>query len=124
MGSPFVHIEISAHDLDRARRFYETVFDWKIDLQPMPNEEMPYGIINTGKEPGGGLYQVSSDRPVDVTVYLGSGNLEESLRRIEAAGGRTMMPPTEVAGEGWFAIFADPEGNALGLWRPAEGSGM
>lgn len=49
--------------------------------------------------------------------YIGSDDLQETLSKIEAAGGRTLMPPTEVPGEGWFALFADPDGNTLGLWK-------
>jgi len=117
MGNAFAHIEINTRDLDRARRFYESVFDWKIHYEPVAGEEVPYGLIDTGTPPGGGLFQVPLERPLGVTVYVGVSNIEESLSKIEAAGGRTMMARMEVPGEGWFAIFSDLDGNVLGLWE-------
>jgi predicted enzyme related to lactoylglutathione lyase len=117
MGHHFVHIEINGRDIDRSRRFYETAFGWKIDYTQTSDPEVPYGLVNTGERPGGGIGQAGPDQPLGVLVYIGSDNLAETLSKIEAAGGRTITPPTEVPSQGWFALFADPDGNTLGLWK-------
>jgi uncharacterized protein len=39
------------------------------------------------------------------------------LKRAEALGGKTLVPPVEIP-TGTFAWFADPDGNAIGLWKP------
>jgi hypothetical protein len=41
-----------------------------------------------------------------------------SLIRLEELGGKTLVPPIAIPG-GTFAWFADPEGNTVGLWKPA-----
>lgn len=119
MPHPFVHIEIGTRDIDRARRFYEAAFGWTVRYQAMEGTEAPYGLVDTGQAPSGGIFQAGAEQPLGVTIYIGSDDLQESLSKIEAAGGRTLMPPTEVTGEGWFALFADPDGNTLGLWKGA-----
>ena len=44
-------------------------------------------------------------------------DLDACLDRAERLGGRRMVPPTDLPGDfGRFAIFADPDGNAVGLW--------
>jgi predicted enzyme related to lactoylglutathione lyase len=44
-------------------------------------------------------------------------DLETFLARAESLGGQRLVPPTDLPGDyGRFAIFADPDGNAVGLW--------
>ena len=118
-----VHFEIPADDVDRAKEFYRSIFGWQ--LQDMP--EMNYTIVQTTAvdeqqmptEPGainGGLMKRSADTPAPVlTVDVES--IDDSLKHIEAAGGSTVKPRTEIPGMGAFAYFKDPEGNTLGLWE-------
>lgn len=116
MGNPFTHVEIGSRDMEKARGFYEQVFDWKIEAMPM-GEGQVYGTIDTGTPPGGGLFEPAPEVPVGVTVYIQVDNVEEALGKIEGAGGKTVMPKQEVPGEGWFALFSDLDGNVLGLWE-------
>jgi predicted enzyme related to lactoylglutathione lyase len=119
-----VHFEIPADDEGRARNFYREVFGWQ--LQEMP--ELQYTIVMTTPvdeqtqlptEPGainGGLMKRSSDTPSPVlTVDVGS--IDDSLKQIEAGGGSTVKPRTEIPGMGAFAYFKDTEGNVMGLWE-------
>ena len=119
-----VHFEIPADDEDRARTFYREAFGWQ--LQEMP--ELQYTIVMTTPvdqqtqlptEPGainGGLMKRSSDTPSPVlTVDVES--IDDSLKQIEAGGGSTVKPRTEIPGMGAFAYFKDTEGNVMGLWE-------
>jgi predicted enzyme related to lactoylglutathione lyase len=125
-----VHFEIPADDESRARDFYGSVFGWQ--LQHMP--ELDYTLAMTTPideqtqvptEPGainGGLMKRSSETPTPViTVEVDS--IDDSLKQIEAAGGSTVKPRTEIPGMGAFAYFKDPEDNVMGLWEttPAQG---
>lgn len=116
MGNPFAHVEIGSRDMEKARGFYEQVFDWKINATPM-GEGQVYGVIDTGIAPGGGLFEPAPEVPVGVTVYIQVNNIEEALGKVEGAGGKTLMPKQEVLGEGWFALFSDLDSNVLGLWE-------
>lgn len=50
-------------------------------------------------------------------VYLNAGHdLAPILVRIEAAGGKVVLPKTEITPEiGYMALFVDSEGNRVGL---------
>jgi predicted enzyme related to lactoylglutathione lyase len=50
-----------------------------------------------------------------ITIQVGS--IDESLKKVEAEGGSTVQPRTEIPNMGAFAYFKDPEGNTLGLWE-------
>jgi predicted enzyme related to lactoylglutathione lyase len=119
-----VHFEIPADDEARAREFYRGTFGWQ--LQEMP--ELDYTIVMTTPideqtqlptEPGainGGLMKRSGETPAPVlTVDVES--IDDALKQIEAAGGSTVRPRTEIPGMGAFAYFKDTEGNVLGLWE-------
>jgi predicted enzyme related to lactoylglutathione lyase len=119
-----VHFEIPADDVARAKGFYSSVFDWK--LQDMP--EMEYTVVQTTEvddetqmptSPGainGGLVRRSDEVPVPVlTVDVDS--IDQALKQVQAAGGRVVRERTEIPGMGAYAYFTDTEGNTVGLWE-------
>lgn len=114
MAARVVHFEIHAKDAKRAREFYASLFDWKIDA----DNPMQYGLV--GAEPGGipgGIGQ-SPSAPM-VTFYAEVPDLAAALRKAGQLGGRTLMEPTQVPGGPRIALFADPDGNAIGLLEAA-----
>jgi hypothetical protein len=56
-----------------------------------------------------------SKGPNQVTFYIEVDDLKETITRIEEAGGKIVVPVTEVTGVVTFAQFADPDGNVVGL---------
>jgi|JI8StandDraft_1071087.scaffolds.fasta_scaffold07520_3 predicted enzyme related to lactoylglutathione lyase len=113
--------EIPVSDLARARAFYEATFDVRLRLEEMEGMQMalfPYDEPATG----GALLACPQGRPGDhgVVIYLhGGDDLSIPLARAEAAGGKVLMPPTALSPEiGSIAMFADSEGNRIGLHAP------
>jgi predicted enzyme related to lactoylglutathione lyase len=127
MSGRVVHFEIPFDDGERARTFYGEAFGWQ--MVPVPG--MEYTMVMTGPsdpetgptEPGfinGGMFERSAQFPgkapnlvIDVT------DVEESLQKVEAAGGRTVAGRTAVGQMGFTGYFTDPEGNLVGLWESA-----
>ena len=110
---PIVHIEISANDRVAAGKFYGDLFGWSIEQSP----EINYATFTAGDGPGGGLNPVTETNPAGtVIVYVGTDDIEATLKQAESLGGKTVYPKTEIPGFGWFALFQDPTGNTLGLY--------
>ena len=112
--------EISVADIDRAKKFYETIFGIEMQVQEMMGMKMaffPYEDMN-GKV-SGGLVQSPSHAPSTdgAKIYLnGNPDLSVALSKVEAAGGKVAMPKTKISDEvGFMAFFVDTEGNAVGL---------
>lgn len=99
--------------MENAKKFYTSVFDWKVDVDPKTN----YGMINTGEEPGGGLFQAPPEIPLGVTSYVLVESIEETLEKVKNNGGRIIKPKEEIPGMGWYALFMDPEENVLGIFE-------
>ena len=121
-----VHFEIPVDDQTRAKEFYASVFDWE-----MNDADMGGGVVYTTamtvatdesmqpKEPGainGGIMKRSSDTPAPV-ITIQVASIDEALKKIEAGGGRTVQPRTEIPNMGAFGYFKDSEGNTMGLWE-------
>ncbi len=110
-----VHLEIPATDTAAASKFYADLFDWKIQVDPSFN----YHMFQANPGPGGGFVQVgeaSGYKPGEVLIYVSTDDIDASLARVEALGGKTLQPKTEIPHTGWFAFFADPTGNRIGLY--------
>ena len=71
----------------------------------------------------GGIMQTREGMPPYVTIYVRVDDLDAALSEIGHLGGRTVVPPTEINESMTFALFADPEGNTVGLLRQVPATG-
>jgi predicted enzyme related to lactoylglutathione lyase len=111
---PIVHIEFSANDREAAAQFYNEIFGWEIQHMP----EMNYSSFMCDDKLGGGFNPVTEQAPAGtVLVYIQVDDFEATLAEIETRGGKTIMPKTEIPTVGWFAVFADPTGNQVALYK-------
>jgi uncharacterized protein len=123
-----VHFEITFDDHQRAKDFYGSVFDWELDDNDMGN-----GIVYTTamtvpvddkmmpRESGainGGFTGRSKETPTPV-ITIGVDSIDDTLKKVEAGGGKTVTPRTPIPDMGAFAYFKDSEGNVMGLWETA-----
>jgi len=112
MPHPVVHFEIGCKDKQTAAAFYQKVFGWTTDAGPM-------GMIDTGSASGiqGHITSLGHEPHQFTHFYVETDDVAASLKQVEAAGGKTIVPPVEIP-NGTFAWFADFEGNIVGLWKP------
>jgi len=120
-----IHFEIYAEDVERAKKFYEKVFGWKIEKW---EGSMEYWNITTGKqgEPGidGGLMRRQGGEPkVDtpISTYICTidvPNIDVYLKQIQDHGGKVTMEKSPIRGVGWFAYCLDTEKNIFGIMQP------
>ncbi len=119
MSNAISWFEIPATNYERAKKFYSTVLDTEIKDSPMPEGKygmFPYDDDNNGV--GGGLVEMKGLKPSSegVTVYLNGGNdLSTPLSKVESAGGKVVMPKTDIGENGYMAQFIDTEGNKIAL---------
>ena len=64
---------------------------------------------------GGAVGQGNEQMPNYMTIYIQVDSIDEALSGIEASGGATVMPRTEIPGVVTFGLFNDPAGNLVGL---------
>jgi predicted enzyme related to lactoylglutathione lyase len=116
MGNPLVHWELMVGDMQKAKAFYTTVFDWVIDDSAMPG----YGMISTGSEPPGGMMAKPDQAPMcSLNTYFQVGDIEATLAKAVAAGATMIAPKTPIPGVGSWAMFVDPDGIPVGIFQTA-----
>jgi predicted enzyme related to lactoylglutathione lyase len=113
MGAPVTWFEISTSDPKAARAFYAKLFGWNLQVL----QEANYALVDTDIEGaiGGGIGQAQG--PSQVVFYIQVDDPQAYLDRIQQAGGKTVVPVTEIPGMVTFAQFADPQGNVVGLLK-------
>lgn len=113
------HFAINADDLDRARRFYETVFGWTFNAWGPPN----FYQIDTGDaSPVRGALQarrelVPQARMVGFECTISVDDLDVVERAVLDAGGEIALPRSVISGVGSLTFFKDTEGNVFGAMQ-------
>lgn len=111
--------EISVTDMNRAQKFYETIFE--ISMIPVEMMGMSMCMFNDGSSGsvGGSLVKSENHKPnMDgAVIYLNANpDLQLVLNRVEKAGGKILMPKMLIdENTGNMAFIADTEGNKVGL---------
>ncbi|HEV8082606.1 MAG TPA: VOC family protein [Chitinophagaceae bacterium] len=113
--------EIPALDIARATRFYETIFDIKMEkMQEMMGMKMSGFPADMGNgKASGALVQSQQHKPSmdGFVIYLNANpKIQTVIDRIEKAKGKVLMPRTQISPEiGYMAFFVDTEGNKVAL---------
>ncbi len=117
MANTFCHIELTTGDLDRAKEFYGSLFDWTMEEMPMDGGS--YTLFETGEEPGGGMMSAPSPEvPTAWLTYVKVDDVAAATARAEELGGQVHMGKTPIPGHGFMAVIADPTGGVIGVWEP------
>jgi len=107
----FCHIEIPTTDVAKSKDFYGKVFGWQFE------DAGGYVMYRPPEGVAGGFTTNSKPATNGVILYIEVENIDEKLAQIEHAGGKKVTPKTKISDEfGFYALFADPCGNAIGIW--------
>ena len=110
--------EIPTTDLNRAKRFYEAVLD--VELTPATVEQVEmawFPLVEDGIGASGALIKSEGYTPshAGTLIYFTAPDIEGTLARVNANGGKTLTPKTSIGEYGFIAHFEDSEGNRLAL---------
>jgi predicted enzyme related to lactoylglutathione lyase len=117
MGAPVAYFEVISKDPVRMRDFYTALFGWTAGDGGQPD----YWLIDTGGGDGAIIGGIGGTQPDERTgrtsIYMRVDDLQAYLDKAVSLGGSVLVPPTPLPGDfGSFAMFADPDGQAVGLW--------
>lgn len=115
-----VHFEIPYDDKARVTKFYSGIFGWSLLDVPGMNYTMVHAaetdqdnMVNEKGAINGGLFPREALVPAPVVV-IGVDSIDETIKRVTAAGGKVIMPKQPIP-NGAYARIADSEGNIIGL---------
>jgi predicted enzyme related to lactoylglutathione lyase len=114
-------VEIPVTNMDRAKTFYETVFQIKITVHDLGETVMGWFPAAHGKPGSSGSLVLKPewyipDYKKGVLIYFSCADVQNELDRIEKLGGRILKPKTKISDEiGFMGLFHDSEGNRVAL---------
>ena len=125
-GNPVVHFEIYVHDMQRAKAFYEQLFDTKLEQiqSPIPEMEMEMWAFPMDEETsmssygaGGMLVKMEGFEPggSGTVGYFGCDDCAIQAARAAKLGGSVFQEKMSIGEHGFCALARDTEGNLIGF---------
>ncbi len=116
MSNRVVHFEIPCNEPVKTIEFFKNAFGWT--FQQFGTEEYWIAITGDDKEPGiNGAVMKKRDPNQPPVNSINVTNVDEYIKKVEAAGGTIVVPKMPIPTVGWLAYFKDPEGNIQGLYQ-------
>jgi predicted enzyme related to lactoylglutathione lyase len=127
---PVVHFEMPYEDHERLSKFYTDTFGW--EMNKLGSDMADYVLAGTTetdknqmvKTPGtinGGFFPKSPEIPPYPSVVISVDDIQETMKKITAAGGKVIGEPQEIPGIGLWVVFTDTEGNRVSAIEPPKG---
>lgn len=114
------YFEIPVTNLERAMKFYSSIFGCEFSREDIHGNEMalfPYNGENSGIT--GALAKGKTYRPSTsgTLIYLSTENIEKTLEKVKTQGGEILFPKTPAGNYGFVAEFKDLDGNRIALFE-------
>jgi len=117
MSNKLTHFAIHIDDIERAKNFYEGVFDWgfnsygqedflQIKADKSDNGEL-IGALQARK------YSPISEKVIGLECSIGVENIDDIIEKVKSNAGQVLMPKTTIPYVGYIAKFLDTEGNLI-----------
>jgi hypothetical protein len=116
MPNAFVHIELNTDDVAAAKKFYKSLFQWKIG--PMAPG---YLGVDVGKGTGGGMQKKTMpEAPTSWLPYVEVDDVKKTIAKAKKLGAKIMVEHMAIGDMGAIGVFVDPTGAGLGVWELAK----
>jgi uncharacterized protein len=116
------HFEIPADDMARAKKFYSSVFGWKIQDVPGTEYAMADSVeTDQNRQPiggvNGGIVKRNSDYANATSITVSVTDADKAIQNAIDAGGELVREKQKFANLGYVAYVKDTEGNVVGIWQ-------
>ncbi|KHK99834.1 glyoxalase [Microbacterium mangrovi] len=108
------HVEIPVSDFTKATAFYSGLFGWQIAEAPGFEG---YPMWRAPNQISGGALVTANDSFTQPRSYVEVDSIDQTVAAATGAGGTVLVPKAEITPTSWWAVIADPDGNALGLYE-------
>lgn len=115
--------DLTVADAPGVRDFYSAVVGWKPEPVPMGDYADFNMTLAASGSPAAGICHargVNGDLPAQWLVYIIVKNLDESIQKCLAFGGKVVSGPKGMGDTGRFCVIRDPAGAVAALFEPKE----
>jgi hypothetical protein len=112
MPNAFAHIELNTDDVAKAKKFYKSLFQWKLGAMG-PD----YTMIDVGKGTGGGMQKMAmSGVPAMWLPYVEVIDVKKTIAKARKLGAGIQVEHMDIGEMGTIGVFTDPSGASIGVW--------
>lgn len=104
--------ELLTKDPEKAGAFYQEAFGWTVTKDEDSPSSMPYYTFSNRGRLASGMMQMAQDwgdMPPHWGIYFAVDDCQAAVAKTRELGGHVIMPPTEIAEMGTFAVLQDPQ---------------
>jgi uncharacterized protein len=112
-------VDLSSKDADASRTFYAKLFGWKVEIAGPDAGGYALAKVD-GKDVAGIGPNQDPNAPTAWNLYIGTRDADALAKKVEAAGGKVVVPPFDVLKSGRMVVFQDPSGAFISAWQPNE----
>lgn len=117
MNNKLTHFAIHIDDIERAKKFYDGVFEWGFNSYGQDD----FLQIKSDKSENGELigamqsrkYSPVPEKIIGLECTIGVESIDETIEKVKSNGGQVLMPKTAIPYVGYIAKFLDTEGNLI-----------
>jgi hypothetical protein len=118
MKNPVCWFDIYVSNLERAKKFYETVFNIRlVDLPGEWGRQSLFPFDHESRNISGALVEkvdlIANGN--NAIIYFETEDCIAEESRIEKAGGKMIQSKMSIGEFGFISLFTDTEGNTIGL---------
>lgn len=115
--SEFAWNELVTQDVGASKKFYSGLFGWKTEAF---KGDADYTLLKQGETMVGGLIKCPKPGvPTHWLPYVAVEDVDASAQKARSLGAQIVMEPSDIPSVGRIAVFVDPQGAAMGLFKPA-----
>ncbi len=107
--------ELCTNNTDKAKAFYTEVFGWS--AMEGPDSDCPYTVFQSGEDCVGGMMQMHWEGPPSWLGYVAVDDVDTVASKAAELGAHICAEPQDIPNIGRFAVFTDPTGGTLGLFK-------
>ncbi len=114
--------DLTVENAEEVRDFYAAVVGWKPEAVPMGEyEDYSMNESHSGRAAAGICHArgMNTGLPPQWLLYITVADIEESLRKCGAHGGKALTEIRSLGGSGRFCVVRDPAGAVCALFEPA-----
>ncbi len=117
MKNKLIHFAIYADNMERAKNFYSTVFEWGTASYGPPDFLQIKADETESGELIGALqsrrYSPVKEKIIGLECTISVDNVDEIIEKVKKNDGQILMPKTAIPYVGWITKFLDTEGNLI-----------
>jgi predicted enzyme related to lactoylglutathione lyase len=110
-------VDLASTDIEASKRFYGELFGWDSRVAKEPEAQGYTTFLKDGKAVAAVGGQMDPSMPTTWTTYFATADVDDTVSKVDAAGGKVLLPPLDVMGYGKMAVFADPGGATFAVWQ-------